>query len=43
MAFPDVPTLEGWLFLGVGADLFRRRIVGWAMAATMTRPRGEVR
>lgn len=31
-----VPTLEGWLFLAVVVDLFSRRIVGWAMAATMT-------
>ena len=31
-----VPTLEGWLFLALVVDLFSRRIVGWAMAATMT-------
>ena len=34
--FTDVPTLEGWLFLAVVVDLFSRRIVGWAMSATMT-------
>ena len=31
-----VPTLEGWLFLAVVVDLLSRRIVGWAMDATMT-------
>ena len=31
-----IPTLEGWLFLAVVVDLFSRRIVGWAMDATMT-------
>jgi putative transposase len=31
-----VPTLEGWLFVALVVDLFSRRIVGWAMAATMT-------
>ena len=31
-----VPTLEGWLFLALVVDLFSRRIVGWAMGATMT-------
>jgi putative transposase len=34
--FTSVPTLEGWLFLAVVVDLFSRRIVGWAMSATMT-------
>ncbi len=34
--FTDVPTLDGWLFLAVAVDLFSRRIVGWAMGATMT-------
>jgi len=34
--FTYVPTLEGWLFLAVVVDLFSRRIVGWAMSATMT-------
>ena len=34
--FIYVPTLEGWLFLAVVIDLFSRRIVGWAMSATMT-------
>jgi len=36
MDLTDVPTLEGWLFLAVVVDLFSRRIVGWAMDATMT-------
>jgi putative transposase len=31
-----IPALEGWRFLAVVVDLFSRRIVGWAMAATMT-------
>ena len=31
-----VPTREGWLFLALVVDLFSRRIVGWAMAATVT-------
>ena len=31
-----VPTSEGWLFLALVVDLFSRRIVGWAMDATMT-------
>ena len=26
-----VPTLEGWLFLGVVMDMFSRKIVGWSM------------
>src|SRR5438034_8559544 len=26
-----VPTLEGWLFLGVVIDAFSRKIVGWSM------------
>ncbi len=34
--FTYVPTLEGWLFLAIVVDLFSRRIVGWAMSATMT-------
>ena len=33
--FAYVPTPEGWLLLAVVADLFSRRIVGWAMSATM--------
>jgi putative transposase len=32
-----VPTGEGWLFLAAIVDLFSRRIVGWAMDATMHR------
>lgn len=32
-----IPTGEGWLYLAVVMDLFSRRIVGWAMAARMTR------
>src|SRR6478609_1326701 len=31
-----VPTHEGWLFLAAVMDLYSRRIVGWAMDATMT-------
>ncbi len=27
-------TYEGWLYLAVVLDLFSRRVVGWAMAAT---------
>lgn len=30
-------TSEGWLYLAVVLDLFSRRIVGWAMAATLER------
>ena len=29
-------TGEGWLYLALVVDLFSRRIVGWAMDATMT-------
>ena len=36
MDIPSIPTLEGWLFLALVVDLFSRRIVGWAMAATTT-------
>ena len=36
MDFTYVPTAEGWLFLAVVVDLFSRRIVGWAMSATVT-------
>jgi transposase InsO family protein len=31
-----IPTGEGWLYLALVVDLFSRRIVGWAMEATMT-------
>jgi putative transposase len=31
-----IPTREGWLYLAVVEDLYSRRIVGWAMAKTMT-------
>jgi len=27
-------TYEGWLYLAVVLDLFSRRVIGWAMAAT---------
>lgn len=30
-----IPTGEGWLYLVAIIDLFSRRVVGWAMAATM--------
>ena len=32
-----VPTREGWLYLAVLLDLYSRRVVGWAMSATMNR------
>lgn len=31
-----IPTAEGWLYLACVLDLFSRKIVGWAMDATMT-------
>jgi transposase InsO family protein len=31
-----IATGEGWLYLALVVDLFSRRIVGWAMDATMT-------
>lgn len=30
-----LPTKEGWLYLAITMDLYARRIVGWAMDATM--------
>jgi len=30
-----IPTRQGWLYLAVIVDLFSRRVVGWAMEATM--------
>ncbi len=30
-----IPTEQGWLYLAVVLDLFSRRIVGWAMSATI--------
>jgi transposase InsO family protein len=30
-----VPTQEGWLYLAIVVDLFSRKVVGWAVAATM--------
>ncbi|ODT03829.1 MAG: transposase [Gemmatimonadetes bacterium SCN 70-22] len=30
-----IPTREGWLFLAIVLDLGSRRVVGWAMQATM--------
>ena len=30
-----IPTAESWLYLAVVLDLYSRRIVGWAMAATL--------
>jgi putative transposase len=32
-----VATREGWLYLAVVLDLASRRVVGWAMQATLTR------
>lgn len=32
-----IPTREGWLYLAVLLDLYSRRVVGWAMSATMNR------
>ncbi len=29
-------TAEGWLYVAAVVDLFSRRVVGWAMSATMT-------
>ena len=34
--FTYVWTHEGWLYVAVVLDLFSRRVVGWAMQATMT-------
>jgi putative transposase len=34
--FTYVWTREGWLYVAVVLDLFSRRVVGWAMQATMT-------
>lgn len=31
-----IATREGWLYLAAVLDLFSRRVVGWAMSATMT-------
>jgi len=33
-----VPTHEGWLYLAIVVDLFSRKVVGWAVAATMETP-----
>ena len=30
-----IPTRAGWLYLAVMVDLFARRVVGWAMSATI--------
>jgi len=30
-----VPTAEGWLYVALVLDLFSRKLVGWAMSATM--------
>lgn len=30
-----IPTQEGWLYLAAILDLFSRRVVGWAMGATL--------
>jgi putative transposase len=31
----SIATTSGWLYLAVVLDLFSRRVVGWAMAATL--------
>jgi putative transposase len=31
-----IPTSQGWLYLAAVLDLYSRRIVGWALAQTMT-------
>jgi transposase InsO family protein len=33
--FTYIATREGWLYLAVILDLFSRKVVGWAMSATM--------
>lgn len=30
-----IPTQEGWLYLAVVLDLYARKVVGWAMSATV--------
>src|SRR6267378_1416268 len=32
-----IPTGEGWLYLAVVLDMFSRKVVGWAMSATITK------
>jgi transposase InsO family protein len=32
-----IPTGEGWLYLAVVLDVFSRKVVGWAMSATITK------
>src|SRR6201996_2937839 len=34
--FTYIWTAEGWLYVAAVVDLFSRRVVGWAMSATMT-------
>ena len=36
--FTYIATREGWLYLAVVLDLFSRRVIGWAMHATMDTP-----
>ena len=36
--FTYIETGEGWLYLAVVLDLFSRRVIGWAMRATMDTP-----
>ena len=33
---PYIPTDAGWLYLAAVVDIFSRKVVGWAMDATMT-------
>ena len=32
-----IPTDEGWLYLAAIVDLYQRKVVGWAMASTLTK------
>jgi len=31
-------SYEGWLYVAAGLELFSRRVIGWAMAATQDEP-----
>jgi putative transposase len=36
-----IPTDEGWLFLAVVLDLFRRSVIGWSLRDDMPRDRAR--